>query len=182
MRSTFSALLDPLSSTHLSIVPLQSPAGCRQHRESFTVPALAASGFDLLLCGKRGTCSTVHLRNLPWVQKVEGLPLLWTQRRSIEPNHFEKRPPAAAGCTTSAPSATRFSHMRKWLPLVNERVEGQPFVTREHDPGNRVTTWLTRVRWPLPPRRCYGRAAGSCGWLVFGLHRAQASTCQAALS
>ena len=167
MRSTFSALLNPLSSTHLSIVPLQSPAGGRQHRESFTVPALAASGFDL---------------SLSWVQKVEGLPLLWTRRRSIEPNHFEKRPPAATGRTASAPSATRPSHTRKWLPLVNECVEGQPFVTREHDPGNRVTTWLTRVRWPLPPRRCYGRAAGSCGWLVFGLHRAQASTCQVALS
>ncbi|XTI83067.1 hypothetical protein V2W45_1338198 [Cenococcum geophilum] len=101
---------------------------------------------------------------------AQGLPLLRTRRHSIEPNRFEKRPPAAAGCTTSAPPATRFSHTRKWLPLVDERVEGQPFVTHGHDSVTVVTTWLTRVRWPLPPRRCYGREVADGLCLGPGLH------------
>ncbi|OCL02882.1 hypothetical protein AOQ84DRAFT_368841 [Glonium stellatum] len=75
------------------------------------------------ICGP----SAVHLRNSPWVQEADALPLLRARRRNrriLQPNRFGKRPPAAARCTASAPSTTRFSRMRKWLPLVDERVEG----------------------------------------------------------
>lgn len=57
-------------------LPLQSPAGCRLHRESFIVPALAASTFDLSRVLREKalwrtgnllpacTTSAVHLRSI----------------------------------------------------------------------------------------------------------------------
>jgi hypothetical protein len=48
---------------------------------------------------------------------------------------------------------------------VDERVEGQPFVTREHD----SVTRQQRGSHGYDGRSRQGDAAGSCGWLVFGL-------------
>lgn len=146
LQSTFSASLDPLSTSRSTAVGFPPAAESRWlpsaqrilHRPRsscfdfrplarFARKSFVANGEPAprlhYICGP----SAVHLRNSPWVQEADALPLLRARRRNrriLQPNRFGKRPPAAARCTASAPSTTRFSRMRKWLPLVDERVEG----------------------------------------------------------